>query len=118
MTIYRVCKVERHAQIHYSSRKTREAVEEAMWETDGETFEDVATFGDKAEAEVFAASIDTAPFTRYSPAHVCWTCVAVVEVEVDEDGEEEWLDESRYEASVDDIMCFVDSVEKDEEEEE
>lgn len=107
MTIYRVSKVERNAMIHYSTSKTRKAVEEAMYNLDGECPEKVADFKTEAEAEAFARSIDTAPFTRFNPAHVCWEVAIVATINVDEDGEEDEVDYYELCASVDEIITFA-----------
>lgn len=118
MTIYRVSKIERNAMIHYSTAKTIKAVEEAMYNLDGECPEKVADFKTEAEAESFARSIDTAPFTRFSPTHVCWDVAIVATVNVDEDGDEEEEDYYEISASVDEVMAFVATLEEDSEEEE
>ena len=117
MTIYRVSKLERDAMIHYKTSKTLKAVEEAMYNLDGECPEKVADFKTEAEAEAFARSIDTAPFTRFSPAHVCWEVAVVTTISVDEDGDEEEEDYYELSASVDEVMAFVATLEEGGEEE-
>lgn len=118
MTIYRVSKLERYAMIHYNTAKTLKAVEEAMYDLDGECPEKVADFKTKAEAEAFARSIDTTPFTRFSPAHVCWEVAIVSTINVDEDGDEEEEDYYELSVSVDEVMAFVAALEENSEEEE
>lgn len=114
MTIYRVSTVDRNAMIHYNTDKTRKAVENAMYEIDGEMPETVAEFENEAEAEAFARTIDSAPFTRFDPRHVCWKAVIVTTVAVDEDGDEEEEDYYETGAGVDEIMAFVESLEEEE----
>lgn len=105
MMIYRVAKVERSANISYNDRKLRKAVEEAMYDNDGECPVKIGEFETAEQAEQFARGFSLEPFSRRS--RVCWEVACVSAVEVDEDGEEDEVDYYELCASVDEIISFA-----------